>query len=154
MARTFDTPRSSSSQFHFQACAPLVHRFSKGSRCDSIATSCSKSACLKSACLRICGAVHPQAEDPSEKCCGCKRWCEPWCEPWPERLGRRLGQVRAGGAEHILECTPERDIDVFDRHRQAEIDQRGDAVARIGDAAGNDRGEMRQVRLDIDGDAV
>src|SRR3981081_4487202 len=36
----------------------------------------------------------------------------------------------------------------------AEIDQTGDTVARIRDAAGDDRREVRKVGLHIDGDAV
>ena len=40
------------------------------------------------------------------------------------------------------------------RHRMAEIEQAGDAVARVGDAARHDAGEMRQVAIDIERDAV
>src|SRR5262245_20692106 len=36
----------------------------------------------------------------------------------------------------------------------AEIDEAGDAKARIGHAAGDDRCKMLQLRLDIDGDAM
>jgi len=53
--------------------------------------------------------------------------------------GDCLGQARAGGAEHIFKRPPQRDIDVFHRHEQAEIHQRGDAVTRVDDAAGHDR---------------
>ena len=59
------------------------------------------------------------------------------------RDSRSPAGVRCG-AEHIFKRLPERDVDIFHRHGQAEIDQRGDAVTRIGDAAGHDRGKMRQ----------
>src|ERR1700739_2300942 len=36
----------------------------------------------------------------------------------------------------------------------AKIDQRGDAIARVDHAAGHDGGEMRQLRLNIERDAV
>ena len=36
----------------------------------------------------------------------------------------------------------------------AEIGEAGHAVARVGDAARHDAGEVRQLRLDVDGDAV
>ena len=39
-------------------------------------------------------------------------------------------QAGLRGAEHFLKCLPERDVDVFHRHGQAEVDQRGDAVSR------------------------
>src|SRR5882757_6470557 len=70
------------------------------------------------------------------------------------RIGSRhlLEGRMAGATEHVLKRLPERHIDVFHRHGQAEIDQRGDAKSDIGDAAGDDCGEMRQLRLDIDGD--
>src|SRR3954471_10132386 len=50
---------------------------------------------------------------------------------------------RPGRPEQLLEGLPERDVDIGHRHELAEIDQRGDAVAGIGDAAGHDAGEMR-----------
>src|SRR5438270_13376968 len=70
-----------------------------------------------------------------------------------QKLGRRFRHKRPGRPEQLLEGLPERDVDIGHRHELAEIDQRGDAVAGIGDAAGHDAGEMRQLRLDIDGDA-
>src|SRR5690606_33468958 len=46
----------------------------------------------------------------------------------------------------------QRQIKVVHRHRQAKIDQAGDAVAL--NAAGHDAAEMAEFRLHIDGDAV
>ena len=56
--------------------------------------------------------------------------------------------------EQPLELPPQRHVDLRQRHRVAEIDQAGDAVARVGDAAGHDAGEVRQVRIDVERDAV
>ena len=62
--------------------------------------------------------------------------------------------LRFDRAEHLLECLPQRDIDIRHAHGVAEIDQARDAVARVGHAAGNDGVEMAQIGLHIDGDAV
>ena len=67
---------------------------------------------------------------------------------------RCVRQPRLNGAEHLLERLPERDIDIRHAHGMAEIDQTGDAVARIRHAAGHDGIEMGQVGLDIDRNAV
>jgi len=45
-------------------------------------------------------------------------------------------------------------IDIRHGDGMAEIDQARDAVARVRDTAGDDRGEVRKLRLDIDRDAV
>src|SRR5262249_3276729 len=66
-------------------------------------------------------------------------------------LCHRLWLAGRGGAENLLERTPQRDIDVGQPHRMPKIDQAADAAPQIGAAAGHDRGVMRQVRLDIDG---
>src|SRR3981081_779926 len=71
-----------------------------------------------------------------------------------ERLNHRFRQPRFHGPEHLLERLPERDIEIRHGQGTAEINQTGDAVARIRDAAGDDRVEMPEVRLDVDGDAV
>ena len=49
---------------------------------------------------------------------------------------------------------PERDVDIRHGHGMAEIDQARDTIARVDDATGHDRGKMRQLRLDVDRDAV
>src|ERR1700761_358593 len=58
------------------------------------------------------------------------------------------------GAKHPLERLQQRDVDIRHGCGMAEIGEAGDAVTRVGHAAGHDACEMRQVRRDIDGDAV
>ncbi len=77
------------------------------------------------------------------------------CSSLAERRSNdRFGSPRLHCAKHFLERRPQRDIDVGHGHGMAEIDQAGDAVAWVRHAARHDRLEMRQIGLDIDGDAV
>src|SRR3546814_20551306 len=62
------------------------------------------------------------------------------------------GPHRAVRPEHFLERRAQCRVGVGQRRRVAEIDQAGDAVPA--DAAGHDAVEMRQLRLDVQGDAV
>ena len=55
-------------------------------------------------------------------------------------------------AEDLVEASPERQVEVGHRHRQAEVDEARHPVAA--DAAGHDAGEMPEVGLDVDRDAV
>src|SRR6266702_953029 len=71
-----------------------------------------------------------------------------------EALDGRLRQARIDRAKYLRKGLPERDIDVGHGHGEAEVDQGGDAVTGIDDAAGHDRREMRKIRLDVDRDAV
>ena len=48
----------------------------------------------------------------------------------------------------------ERRIEFGHRDQEAEVEQRGDATLRPRDAAGHDAGEMLQVGVEVDGDAV
>jgi 4-oxalocrotonate tautomerase len=62
----------------------------------------------------------------------------------------RLRQGSLRGTKDVLERLPERDVDVRQSDGMAEIDQRCHAKAGVGDPAGYDRGEVRQIRFDID----
>src|SRR6478752_7416787 len=57
-------------------------------------------------------------------------------------------------AENLPEALSQLEIDVLHRHRMAEIDEARDAEFCVLDAAGHDAGEMLQLRLDIDRNAV
>src|SRR5437868_6727094 len=59
---------------------------------------------------------------------------------------------RSDGFENLVEGFGQGDVEVGHGHRQAEIDQRGDAV--LVDAAGHDAGVVAEVGLDSDRDAV
>lgn len=62
----------------------------------------------------------------------------------------RLRQAPVLGAEHFRKRLPERDVDVSGSCSEAEIGQTRDAIARVGDAAGDDGGKMGQVGIDVD----
>src|SRR5207302_9635998 len=59
---------------------------------------------------------------------------------------------RPDGLKYLIEGLGQGDVEVGHGHRQAQIDQRGDAV--LVDAAGHDACVVAEVRLDIDRDAV
>src|SRR4029077_724482 len=62
--------------------------------------------------------------------------------------------IGLSGTEKVLKALPQSDVDIAHADGMAKIDEAGDAKARIGDAARDDRREVFQLRLDIDGDAV
>ena len=62
------------------------------------------------------------------------------------------GRARSGGPEHVVEGWPQRQVEVGHRDRQAEVDEAGHAV--VADAAGHDAGEVPELGLDVDRDAV
>ena len=77
------------------------------------------------------------------------------------RRGRLLGaadgvMLRAadGPPKQPLEFPPQHRVHLRHGRAHAEIGEAGDAVARVGDAARHDAGEMRKLGRDIDGDAV
>jgi len=70
------------------------------------------------------------------------------------RSNRCFGPPRFRYAEHFLERLLQGEIEVGHGQGLAEIDQAGHAVARIGDAARHDAGEMGEVRIDVERDAV
>ena len=70
--------------------------------------------------------------------------------PLEPSADRCLRQRLAARSENFRKRLPQRDIDIGHRDGMAEIDQRGDAVSGIGDAAGHDAGEMREIRFDVD----
>src|SRR5262245_18273478 len=65
-----------------------------------------------------------------------------------------LQMPRLCRAKQLLEFAPEHRVALRQRCRDAEIGQAGDAVARIGHAAGHDAGEMREVRRDVERNAM
>src|SRR5215471_18077992 len=56
--------------------------------------------------------------------------------------------------EHLLECAPQRDVDFGHADEMTELDQAGHPKTGVGHTARHDCGKMRQVRFDIDGDAM
>ena len=66
----------------------------------------------------------------------------------------RCGQARFCCAEHLLKSLPQRDVDIRHGREVTEIGEAGDTKARVGDAAGDDRVKVREIRLDVDGNAV
>ena len=61
----------------------------------------------------------------------------------------RLSQMLSS-SEDVLEGLLQRHVHIVHGHRQAQIDEAGDAVARVFDAARDDAGEVRQIRFDVD----
>src|SRR5579863_6372796 len=66
----------------------------------------------------------------------------------------RLRQALVFGAKHFLKRLPERDTDIRRCRGETEIGQARDAIARVSDATRDDGGEMGQVGIDVDRDAV
>ena len=56
------------------------------------------------------------------------------------------------GPKMVSKARAQRDVGIGHRRRQAEVDEAGDAV--VAHAAGHDAGKMRQIRIDIERDAV
>lgn len=66
-------------------------------------------------------------------------------------VARAVGGVDAG-TEYSDEACPQGGIRLVHADRQPQVDKAGDAVPP--DAAGHDAGEMAQIRLDVEADAV
>ena len=57
-------------------------------------------------------------------------------------------------SEHLREGALHRHVDLRHRRGDAEIEQGGHPVAVVADAAGHDALEVREVAVDVEGDAV
>src|SRR6202030_3228118 len=61
---------------------------------------------------------------------------------------------RAHWPEHIHECAPQRYVDLRHAHHMAEIEKARHPEARLVDAARHNAGEMAEVGIDVEADAV
>src|SRR6516165_3346223 len=150
--RRFPSPMKNSPKSWRVACI--------GPPCCAFPTRCcgGLAVILQASYCSEASACFPTRRLAMDLCSGTKRYAahsrRSCRETLRARLRARLRQARPGGAENLLERRPQRDVDVSHGHGMAEIDQACDAIAGIDHAAGYDRSKMRQVRFDIDGDAM
>ena len=64
------------------------------------------------------------------------------------------GGAQRSGAKDVLERQLQGNVDIVHRDWQTEIDKAGDAVAGIFDATRDNTRKVREIRLDVDRDAV
>ncbi len=59
-----------------------------------------------------------------------------------------------GRAEQVLEFLPQHHVDLRQSYELPEIDKAGDAEAWVGDTARHNAGEVRELGINVEGDAV